>query len=177
MPTRRNTATSSELVARVRKGLEMFEAGACTAAQLAAGMRKLAEELERSEGAAGKHAVDVKLVFDKWVVEMGRDPQRTKLTGDRHAKILARLREGYSRDELIVAVMNVAQSAFHRGDNERQTAYDDITLICRDGAHLERFRDMGPERMPDTGTQPALPLLPAAPRSATLERRYKDTGW
>lgn len=148
-------AGSSELIARVRRGLEMFEAGECTARQLAAGMRKLAEQLDpprESEELKRK----VERVFEVWRAEMGKNGS-AKLTRERRAKVEARLKEGYSVEELVAAVRNCAASDFHRGANENGTAYNDITLICRNGSKLEQFRDMGPHKLADSQRPLAFP--------------------
>lgn len=162
-------AGSSELIARVRRGLEMYEAGLCTARQLAGGMRKLAEQLDppkESEELRRK----VERVFEVWRAEMGKGGS-AKLTRERRAKVEARLKEGYSAEEIIDAVRNCAASDFHRGANERGTAYNDLTLICRTGSKLEQFRDMGPH--PVKGGARA--TLPAAEPAPSLQ--YKGPNW
>jgi hypothetical protein len=78
-------------------------------------------------------------LFDLWVEVVGRDPKRTRLTAQRRKKIQARLAEGYTVAEIEAAIRGVVLSGWHMGDNEQRTRYDDLTVICRDGAQVERF--------------------------------------
>lgn len=82
-------------------------------------------------------------VFDRWVEVTGRDATRTRLTGQRRKKLEARLREGYSEEELLAAVNGITRSQFHMGMNDSGTRYDDLTVICRDGSQVERFAALG----------------------------------
>lgn len=155
----------SELVASARRGLEQYESGKVDASALAKGLRDIADMLD---GAAKPD--DVKAVFSAWVQALGKDAQRTKLTKDREQRIKARLRERYSVAEIIIAIKNCAASSFHRGDNDHGRAYDDITLICRNGSKLEQFRDMGPHKLETTTKAPKL--------AESKERStYRDVGW
>jgi len=65
-----------------------------------------------------------------------------KLTTERITKIRARLREGYSPDDLKAAISGCATSPFHAGENDRQTRYDDLAFVLRNGSQVERFKDM-----------------------------------
>lgn len=84
----------------------------------------------------------VRQIFDHWVTARGKDANRVKLTAGRKRKVEARLREGYTPEEIMAAIDNVQHSKFHNGDNEDGKVYDDLTLICRSGDKLEFFRDM-----------------------------------
>lgn len=57
----------------------------------------------------------------------------------RRKAVVARLRAGYSADDLILAVRGLKLTPHNMGDNERGTVFDDIELICRDTSHVERF--------------------------------------
>lgn len=83
----------------------------------------------------------VRRVFEAWRAATGKDP--AKLTADRRAKITARLREGYTVDDLVAAVEGVALSPWHMGENPSGVRYDDLTLVLRDGTHTERFMALG----------------------------------
>lgn len=85
-------------------------------------------------------------IFDHW--RRACDHPAAKLTADRGNKVVARLREGYSEQDVIAAIDGCAGSAFHRGENDSGTKYDDLTLICRTGSQLEKFRDMAPSVTP-----------------------------
>jgi hypothetical protein len=78
-------------------------------------------------------------VFGHWVEVTGRNG-RTKLTTMRRKAVAARLKEGYTVDDLRQAIDGCARSPFHQGQNDRQTKYDDLVLICRDGERVEQFQ-------------------------------------
>jgi uncharacterized phage protein (TIGR02220 family) len=79
-------------------------------------------------------------VFAYWQRAVGKP--EAKFTADRRAKIRARLREGYSVDDIKKAIRNVAESTYHRGENANGHEYCDLTLICRNGSKLEGYRDI-----------------------------------
>lgn len=76
-------------------------------------------------------------VFLYWQERMGKP--RAKLDEKRAAKIRARLRDGYSVQDLKDAVDGCRQSAWHQGRNDRNKVYNDIELICRDAKHVDEF--------------------------------------
>lgn len=76
-------------------------------------------------------------VFAHWRRVVNRPA--AKLTQERRAKIVARLREGYTEADLVAAIDGCAASPFHRGENESGSRYDDLTLIFRNGSKLESF--------------------------------------
>lgn len=67
---------------------------------------------------------------------------RSKLTDQRKRKIQARLKEGYTEQDLCDAIDGIEYSAHHRGENDEGRVWDELTLICRDGAHVEMLRDL-----------------------------------
>lgn len=81
-------------------------------------------------------------VFDHWVVMMGRNPRRTVL-GPERRRALRRALELYDVDTLMLAIEGCACSAWHAGENDRGTAYNDIELIVRNERNVERFAEMG----------------------------------
>lgn len=97
------------------------------------------------------------IVFDHWVTTMKKDKARTKLTPERLRLIKARLKDGYSADDLKRAIDGCASSAFHMGENDRNTPYDDITLICRNGSKVETFMGMAHKGKPRAREAPATP--------------------
>ena len=78
-------------------------------------------------------------IFNTWIQVMAKS--RAKLTPNRKAKIKARLKEGYTRDDIELAIMGCRASGFHMGDNPGRVKYNDIELICRSGEKLESFMD------------------------------------
>lgn len=87
-------------------------------------------------------------LFNEWVEATGRKQSRP--TADRITRVIARLREGYTEDEIRRAIRNVAASEWHRGQNDRGKEYVDLSMICGSGERLERYRDM--DQVPDAPT-------------------------
>ena len=54
-------------------------------------------------------------------------------------KIAARLKEGYSVDDLCRAIDGCHKSSFHCGQNERGEKYQSLDLIMRDGGQVTKF--------------------------------------
>ena len=116
-------------------------------------LESLPQELElekdiRRSRATAKHELEldgtpetdddrVQLVYQHWVAALGK--QRSKLTGSRRRKVLARIREGYTVQELCDAIDGCARSRYHMGDNDSGKRYDDLELICRSGSKVEQF--------------------------------------
>lgn len=80
----------------------------------------------------------VSQVFLYWQKTMQK-PQ-AKLTSDRRNKITARLKDGYTAEQLMAAIDGCANSDFHMGRQPgKPTQYNDIELICRTGSKVEQF--------------------------------------
>src|SRR6185295_5401415 len=92
---------------------------------------------------------EVRAVFEHWVQVMGKGP-RAVLQGKREANVRARLREGYTVEQLCAAVDGCKLSPHHQGANEQRTVYDDLELICRTPQHVDRFLGIakGPSSAP-----------------------------
>lgn len=80
---------------------------------------------------------DVARVFDFWREHMSHP--RAKLDAKRKKNIQARLKDGYSVDDLRLAVKGCKCSPFHMGENSSGTVYDDIELICRESKNVDKF--------------------------------------
>lgn len=80
-------------------------------------------------------------VFDYWLKTMGKD-SRAKLTAKRRSKIEARFKEGFTVDDICLAIHNCASSAFHMGQNDTGAVHDDLELICRNDGKLQFFMKM-----------------------------------
>lgn len=78
-------------------------------------------------------------VFKHWVREYKRDSKRTKLNAKRRQKIRARLREGYSVEDLCVAIRGAKQDDWLMGRDPQSPGYDDLVTLLRDGAQVERL--------------------------------------
>lgn len=97
----------------------------------------LAEERRGEESDASK---DASKVFAYWQEVMNKP--NAKLTKDRFTRITARLREGYTVDDLMGAILGCSMSEFHMGRNDRQTEYNDLITILKNGNQVEKMRDL-----------------------------------
>ena len=77
-------------------------------------------------------------VFEHWRRVMGKNGN-TAFDSSRRTKVEARLNDGYSPDDLCRAVDGCAKTPHNMGENDRGERYDDLALICRDAAHVDRF--------------------------------------
>jgi hypothetical protein len=77
---------------------------------------------------------DARALFDYWRERCGHP--HAKATRERLAKIRARLREGYSSEQIRASVDGAAVAPYV---NEAGKRFDDIELICRSGSKLEDF--------------------------------------
>lgn len=60
----------------------------------------------------------------------------------RRLKVAAAIYD-YGVDQCLVAIDGCAKSDFHMGRNKLGRRYDDLELIFRDQAHIEKFLDLG----------------------------------
>lgn len=81
---------------------------------------------------------DITKIFEHWKRVMNHP--RARLDSARRRAITARLRDGYSAEDIIKAIDGCRASRWHMGDNPSGVRYDDLTLICRNGAKLEQFQ-------------------------------------
>lgn len=84
-----------------------------------------------------KKSDDVGLIFGYWQTALNHPS--SKLTNDRRGKLKARIKEGYSLEQICSAIDGCKNSPYHMGDNDQGKVYDDIELICRTGSQLEKF--------------------------------------
>jgi len=130
-------ATLADLAARYARG-EDVRADLAKLAETMGGGPQLSLVAPAAEAESPR---DVALrVFGYWQKRTGH--HRAKMTPERARKILARLREGYSEDDLRRAIDGCAASAFHSGLNDSGVRYDDLELILRTGSNVERFREL-----------------------------------
>jgi uncharacterized protein YdaU (DUF1376 family) len=104
-----------------------------------AGVLDLELPVERVAKPRGDAGVAVRAVFTYWQGVMGT--QAHKLEGKRERAIKGRLKDGYTIEDLCDAVDGCKSSPHHMGQNDRNTVYNDIELICRDGPHVDNFRN------------------------------------
>lgn len=80
---------------------------------------------------------DVLQVFRHWQNVHGK--HRRKLTPVRRKLIRQRLQDGFTVNELKMAIDGCKASPFHQGDNNREMIYDDLSLILRNEEKVEKF--------------------------------------
>lgn len=56
--------------------------------------------------------------------------------------VAARLKDGWTPEDLCAAIDGNHRSPFHRGENDRGQKYHALGLILRDGAHVQEFIDI-----------------------------------
>ncbi len=86
---------------------------------------------------ANSTALPVTVVFDYWRSRM--DKSRAQLDDKRRRAIAGRLRDGYTVEQVKQAIDGCALSPWHQGQNDRKRPFNDIELICRNGAKLDGF--------------------------------------
>ncbi|PCH57211.1 MAG: hypothetical protein COC15_01575 [Legionellales bacterium] len=79
-------------------------------------------------------------IFTYWQKRMNHP--KAKLDAKRKRYIKQSLKLGYSKDDLLKAIDGCAKSPFNMGKNDRGEIYDDLNLILRDAAHIDRFMKM-----------------------------------
>lgn len=83
-----------------------------------------------------KTEVDARALFEYWQSRCSHPG--AKPTRDRLVKVRARLAEGYTAEQVRLAIDGAARGAFV---NEQGRRFDDLELICRSGSKLESFID------------------------------------
>ena len=82
--------------------------------------------------------IDIDDIFKFWKLTLNKT-ETAKLTKERKKKILDRLNENYTVEEIKHAITGCTQSAYHMGKNENGKIYDSLELILRSGENLEKF--------------------------------------
>lgn len=93
------------------------------------------------------------VVFEHWRKVM-RKTARTAFDSARRKAVEARFADGYTIDDLKRAIEGCSLTPFNRGENDRGERYDDLELICRTAAHVDKFRARAHA---DAPTPPARP--------------------
>ena len=120
----------------------------------------LKKHLPASQAKSDERLKEVSEVYSYWCQTMNKD-SRTKLSKKRETKIKARLKDGFTVNELKIAIDGCAKSGYHMGQNDTGAIYDDIELICRDDAKVKRFIAIASqsERQFDAKTQSTIDAL------------------
>ena len=86
-------------------------------------------------------AAEARRVFEAWKLDTGH--VRATLDRKRQVRIEARLREGSTADELILAITHRRNDPWLMGTAEGATrVFDGIETLLRDAAQVERLRDL-----------------------------------
>jgi hypothetical protein len=80
---------------------------------------------------------DILRVFTFWQTRLNHP--KALLTNDRKGVIAARLKDGYSVEDLEKAIEGCRSSSYHMGQNDQGQIYDSIGLILRNGSKVEQF--------------------------------------
>lgn len=130
--------------------------------------RQLRLVVDEQNGGAAQNAGPAERVFAHWVWMMAKSARRTAL-GPTRRKVLATALALYDEDTLRLAIDGCAGSAWHAGDNERGVVFNDLTLILRDEAHIERFAEMGELLHRKVAAQAQADARAAVPRDAVSD--------
>ena len=102
-------------------------------------IQKKEEPEPSSSSESSTRDLPVKEVFNHWKSETwsgkGKEPI---LTTARRNRIKARLKEGFSSDDLKQAISGLSADPFYRGDNDRGTAFLGIETLLRDAGQVEK---------------------------------------
>lgn len=86
-------------------------------------------------------------IFDAWRDSTGK---RKAVLDHKRKKVIAGALRLYPEDELIEAVSGWNLDPHSRGENERHTVYNELDLLLRDAAHIEKYRDLSRHGEPTT---------------------------
>ena len=83
------------------------------------------------------------VIFDFWK-EVMKKSGATKLDSKRKTAIKNRLKDGYTIEQIKLAIINCSLTPHNMGQNDRGQKFNDIELICRNATNLERFIEANP---------------------------------
>lgn len=99
-----------------------------------------------STTATSQRRLEARRVFEFWRQDTGH--HRSKLDRKRLARIEARLRDGFSGDDLVAAIKHRRNDPFLMGGGPDGRVYDGVETLLRDCAQVERLRDLTTPRKP-----------------------------
>lgn len=100
----------------------------------------------KSTAARDRRQADAIRVFEFWRQDTGH--HRSKLDAKRRKRIEARLRDGFTADELIDAIKRRRNDPFLMGGGPDGRVFDGIETLLRDVAQVERLRDLDTMKAP-----------------------------
>lgn len=89
-------------------------------------------------------------IFNYWKDVMKKSNSAI-LNAKRSKAVKARLKEGYSVEQIKQAIEGCAMTPHNMGQNQNGKKYDDLELICRDGVQVERFANNATQQQPRFG--------------------------
>lgn len=96
-------------------------------------------------------SADVSAVFGHWKLVM--ESPRSILDDKRKTVISKRLKDGYTVDDLMLAIDGCRNSEFHMGKNDKGAKYNGVELIFRDAGKVEHFINMVNAKPHKTATE------------------------
>lgn len=116
------------------------------------------EKKERPTPSRDESRADcVDQIFSHWKERLNHP--KAQLGEKRKKLIIARMKDGYSVEDLKEAIDGCARSPYHQGGNTSGMVYDTIELICRDAQHVDQFRKIaidGPPQLSQAGIRTAM---------------------
>jgi hypothetical protein len=131
----------------------------------------------RGDGTTTERAA-VRLVFEAWQRDTGH--HRAILDKKRGRRILARLREGFTPERMILAITNRRNDPWLMGQGDSPRVFDEIDVVLRDAAQVERLERLTeptkPRGVNGSPVATATPEDPAVARAkaAEVERRIRE---
>lgn len=122
---------------------------------------KTRQDKKKRTTSSGKPPTEADRVFDAWVEATGKNPNQVKFTAERRRLINARLKD-WPLVDLIDAVRGWRHSPHHRGENEQQRTYNDLSLLLRNADKIEGFRDLERKANGQRSATPSRPMSTVA---------------
>ena len=130
----------------------------CEQVDIAEAETETETETEGKQPCPGKpepFTVSVDEIFGFWRETLNHP--HAKIGDKRRKLICARLKDGYTVDDLKDAVSGCSLSPFHMGDNDRRQIYDGVELIFRDAGKIDGFIKIC--RDPNSRPTPEQPIM------------------
>lgn len=91
---------------------------------------------------------DILEVFNYWKEVMKKN-NSSILNAKRTKALKDRFKEGYTVDQIKMAIVGCSMTPHNMGQNNNGKKYDDLELICRDGVQVERFANNAQQQAPE----------------------------
>lgn len=105
---------------------------------------RAANATQKPSEESSKLAHQAQIVFEHWKIEFNHP--RALLDIKRKKRIVARLKNGFTVEQLKSVCGGVKNSPYHMGENSTSTIYDKIDTIYRDVEQVERFIELSKKR-------------------------------